>query len=306
MANARTILVTGATGMQGGATVDALLASGFSVRALARDPQSRAARALAERRVAVHQGSFDDPASLRSAMAGAWGTFSMQNVSPPNDPEAEIRHGRALVEAALAAGVEMFVHTSVARAGRQAEFASWAEGRWPLVYWNGKSGVNDVVRASRLPHWAIIKPAYMLENFLPPKAVFMYPGLKARGRIETAMAPDARLDVIAASDVGRMAAAAFADPARFDRQEIDLAVARLTMAEMAKAISTVTGKTVVAETLSPDHLVAKGYYAGLVDSQVWATLEGYRVDLGHAASFGVPLESPADWISRNRARFDLP
>lgn len=306
MANERTILVTGATGMQGGATVDALLESGFSVRALARDPRSGAAQALAERGVAVHQGSFDDPASLRSAMAGAWGAFSMQNVSPPNDPEAEIRHGRALVEAALAAGIKMFVHTSVARAGRQAEFAGWAEGRWPLGYWNGKSGVNDVVRASGLPHWAIIKPAYMLENFLPPKAGFMYPGLKVRGRIETAMAPDARLDVIAASDVGLMAAAAFADPARFDRQEVDLAVARVTMAEMAEAISEVTGKTVLAETLSPDELTARGYHAGLVDSQVWATLEGYQVDLARAASFGVPLESPPDWISRNRTRFDLP
>lgn len=302
MVQVETVLVTGATGMQGGATVDALLAQGTTVRALVRDPQAAAAVALGARGVALRQGSFDDEASLIAAMQGVQGVFSMQNVSPPDDPGREIRHGASLVAAARKAGVQVFVHTSVARAGRQHEFAGWAEGRWPEGYWNGKSGVNDLVRASGLPHWTVLKPAYMLENFLPPKVAWMYPGFRGRV-IETAMAPDAPLDVLAASDLGRFAAAAFADPARFAGQEIDLAAARVTMGELASYFSAATGETIVAQSLPPEELVARGYAPGLVDSQLWATVEGYRVDLARAASFGVALESPQDWALRNRARF---
>lgn len=300
----RTILVTGATGMQGGATVDALLGAGFKVRALSRDPQSASAQALAARGVELAPGSFDDAPSLDAAMTGAYGVFSMQNVSPPTNPELEVEHGRNLIEAARKAGVDTFVHTSVARAGEQHEFPGWAEGRWPKVYWDGKSGVNDLVRESGLPHWTVLKPAYMLENFLPPKVNWMYPGFHT-GVIETAMAPDARLDVLTAADVGRFAAAAFADPGRFSGQEIDLAAAKLTMTEVAALISQATGRTVTARSMAPEELVAKGYAPGLVDSQVWATLEGYKVDLDRAASFGITLETPSEWATRSRDRFVL-
>lgn len=304
MSQGFTILVTGATGMQGGATVTALLAAGFTVRALTRDPQSATAQALAARGVQLAQGGFDDRDSLIQAMRGAAGVFSMQNVSPPDDPSTEVRQGRNLVEAALQTGVSHFVHTSVARAGRQTEFAGWGAGRWPALYWDGKSGVNDVVSASGLPLWTILKPAYMLDNFLPPKAAHMYPGLRRR-LIETAMAPDARLDVLSASDVGRFAAAAFANPDRFHGEAIDLAAAKVTMPEMAALISAATGETVTARTLSVEELVAKGYLPGLCDSQVWATLEGYQVDLERAASFGVAFDTPEQWAQRNRDRFQF-
>ena len=46
--NDKVVLVTGATGQQGGATARHLLANGWPVRALTRDPNSPAALALAE------------------------------------------------------------------------------------------------------------------------------------------------------------------------------------------------------------------------------------------------------------------
>ena len=302
MSKDQLILVTGATGMQGGETVKALLESGFKVRALVRDPQSAVAQALQERGVELAQGSFDDVQRLDAAMQGAYGVFSMQNVSPPDDTGAEIRHGGNLIAAAKEAGVQVFVHTSVARAGKQTEFAGWADGMWFADYWNSKSGVNDLVRASGLPYWTVLKPAYMLENFLPPKVDWMYPGLHTRV-IETAMQPQTRLDVLSATDVGRFAAAAFADPARFHGEEIDIAAAKVTMDEMAEAISAATGDTVVAHSLPRDELVAKGYFAGLADSQVWSDTEGYRVDLARVALFGIAMESPQSWAKRNRDRF---
>ena len=113
------ILVTGASGKQGGAVVRSLLRAGRPVRALTRDPSSAAGKALAAQGVDVVKGDFTDPASLDAAMAGAGGVFSMQMGSHPGDPETEVVTGRALIEAAGRAGVDTVVHTSVARAGDQ-------------------------------------------------------------------------------------------------------------------------------------------------------------------------------------------
>ena len=74
-----TILVTGATGQQGGATADELLRRGFRVRAATRKPEGEKARALAARGAEVVAADFDDEASLRRACEKVWGVFSVQN-----------------------------------------------------------------------------------------------------------------------------------------------------------------------------------------------------------------------------------
>src|SRR5262249_61196748 len=73
----RTILVSGATGRQGGAVVRALLALGYPVRGLTRNLDSEKARALAALGVTLVKGDLDDPASLRAAVEGAYGVFSV-------------------------------------------------------------------------------------------------------------------------------------------------------------------------------------------------------------------------------------
>lgn len=78
--NTKTILVTGASGQQGGAVArQLLLQPGFTVRALTRDPAKPAARILARSGVDVIQGDLDDPASVRRALEDVWGAFSVQN-----------------------------------------------------------------------------------------------------------------------------------------------------------------------------------------------------------------------------------
>ncbi|MEC3996559.1 NmrA family NAD(P)-binding protein [Actinacidiphila sp. DG2A-62] len=64
------VLVTGATGNQGGAVARALLAEGRPVRALVRDPSSAAARALATAGATLVRGDLDDSASLKEAVTG--------------------------------------------------------------------------------------------------------------------------------------------------------------------------------------------------------------------------------------------
>src|SRR3989442_10734911 len=75
----RTILITGVTGNQGGAVAQALQGSGFRLRGLTRKPESERAAALARHGVDVVKGDLDDEATLRRALAGAWGVFGVQN-----------------------------------------------------------------------------------------------------------------------------------------------------------------------------------------------------------------------------------
>ncbi|WP_165252970.1 NmrA/HSCARG family protein [Paludisphaera soli] len=297
------ILVTGATGKQGGAVVRALQQAGRTVRAMTRDPQSAAGRALAERGVEVVKGDFNDPASLDAALAGVGGVFSMQMGSQPSDPDTEIVTGKALVEAAHRAGVSMVVHTSVARAGDQENFIGWDEGRWEPLYWNNKAAVNEMVKTRGFPHWVILKPALIMEDLVPPMVDFMFPSLAERGRFETAIEPDTRLDWIAAQDIGAFAAAAFADPERFHGHEIDLSADCVTLVEVAAKIAEVTGKPVSALTFSEDELVAQGYHSLMVRGQVWDNVEGYKVDLDAVRSWGVPLTTLDQFIKQHRDKF---
>jgi uncharacterized protein YbjT (DUF2867 family) len=299
------ILVTGATGAQGGAVVDALQGTGITTRALVRDPASAASIALAARGVELAQGDFDDSDSLRQAAVGAYGVFSVQNPPSPADSESEVRTARKLIEAALACGADVFVHTSVARAGDHHAFAGWDEGRWWKTYWTSKDEANALVRAAAFPHRLILKPAYMMDNFIAPKSAWMYPGLAKRGAIEHAMGRETRLDLIAAADVGRFAAAAFIDPVRFDRMEIDLAAESLTMEQAAQAIAAATGKPVAAHSLSADQAVAMGNAPGLTESQQWASVEGYKVDIAKANAHGIALTKFADWAVNHKDRFNI-
>ena len=61
------ILVTGATGQQGGAVTRALLEKGHDVRAMVRDPQSEIAVALEQMGVELVVGDMQDVASIASA-----------------------------------------------------------------------------------------------------------------------------------------------------------------------------------------------------------------------------------------------
>ncbi|MEE6174935.1 NmrA/HSCARG family protein [Mycobacterium sp. 050134] len=298
------ILVTGATGAQGGAVVDALLAQGAEVRALVRNPSSASAAALAEAGVELVKGDFDDGDSLAEAASGAVGVFSVQMATSPKDLDGELRTGKLLIDAARRAGVGIFVHTSVARAGEERNFVGWDEKRWWPPYWEGKSAVNQAVKAAGFPHWVILKPAFMMDNFIPPKAAWLFPSL-ARGEIATALQSETRMDLIAAADVGRFAAAAFDDPKRWDRQEIDLAAVSLTMDEVASSISKATGRTVTARALPPEEAITAGNSALVTGSQEWANVEGYRVDLDRARSHGLTLESFAEWADRHRLDFEL-
>ncbi|HEY0468038.1 MAG TPA: NmrA family NAD(P)-binding protein, partial [Polyangiaceae bacterium] len=138
------VLVTAATGRQGGATARALLAEGSSrVRVLVRNRDAPNAQALAAAGAQVVVGDLDEPASLRAACAGARAVFSMQSPIMSKtgvDYSKERQQGKNLVQAARAAGVDTFVHTATSGVGDHRHVEGWAEGRWKSHedYWENK------------------------------------------------------------------------------------------------------------------------------------------------------------------------
>ena len=153
-AEIKRILVTGATGNQGAAVVDALLASSspdsLQILALTRNTDSPKARALAAKSTSVHlvKGDFDNCTAIFESSPGpVWGVFSVQiNVfGTPKKVKEEEAQGYAMVDAAVAHGVKHFVQASGDRGGPE------------------KSAVD----ATSVPHFAT---KFNIEKYLMQKA----------------------------------------------------------------------------------------------------------------------------------------
>jgi uncharacterized protein YbjT (DUF2867 family) len=138
MANDRTILITGVTGQQGGAVAQALGGTGFHLRGLTRKPESERAAALAHQGIEIVKGDLDDEATLRRALAGAWGVFGVQNAGEAG-VEREEAQGKRLATLARDAGVEHYVYTSVGSADK----------RTGVPHFDDKWRIEETVRGLR-------------------------------------------------------------------------------------------------------------------------------------------------------------
>ncbi|WP_328720500.1 NmrA/HSCARG family protein [Streptomyces sp. NBC_00247] len=250
------VLVVGATGRQGGATARALLASGFAVRALVRDPATDRARAVESLGAELVTGDLDDRSSLTRAAAGARAVFSVQMPDVNGRAfEGEVEQAVNLIESARAAGVPQFVHTSVSGAGRHTDRVrgDWA---WMEPYYAAKAGIQDRVREAGFDHWTLIKPGFFMENFLLDAGIMFPRGIE--GGLVSLLKPATRLSLVAVEDIGAAAAAAVAEPERFDGVELELASDSLTMVDIAGVLSRRLGTEVTAPDLTGEEAVAAG------------------------------------------------
>jgi uncharacterized protein YbjT (DUF2867 family) len=222
----QTILVTGATGNQGGTVARHLLQrSKFKVRAMVRDRNKPAAQALQKAGAELVIGDFNDRTSLDRAVQGVYGVFSMQDFR--EGAEVEIRHGRALADAANAAGIEHFVYSSVGSAERNTG----------IPHFDSKFQVEEYIRSLSLPY-TILRPVFFLYN---------YNGMRSMvesGTLFQPLSPDTKLQQLSEEDYGKMVAEVFERPADFANRAIEVASVEMTMPEIAAAFSHVLGKPV--------------------------------------------------------------
>ena len=194
------IAVFGATGQQGGAVVDALLARGARVRALVRTPKSDRAQALAARGVELATVRIDDPASTVAALEAVDAfSFMTPEANSLEEIEEEVRVGTALVDAAAAARVPHVVFNSVFGADRETG----------VPHHDSKHRIEEYLKLSGL-RATMVRPAAFMENF----ATVMAPSLEDGTIVLRLPLPnDIALKMISIKDIGQVAAAILLDTA---------------------------------------------------------------------------------------------
>ncbi|MGW5170363.1 NmrA family NAD(P)-binding protein [Streptomyces nodosus] len=287
------VLVTGATGRQGGATVRALLAAGTPVRALVRDPHSEPARAVEALGAELVKADLSDRTSLDTAVEGARGVFSVQ--MPPMTETAvdfagELAQATHLIDAARSAGVRQFVQSSTSGVGEHTRAPGWAEGRWAAMegYFGTKQAILESVRGAGFDRWTVIKPAFFMENI--PQLMPAGPG----GGLATVLNPDTQLALVSRADIGAAAAHAFAAPDRFHEVELELAGDLLTMTQIARTLSELWGVPVVAPSMSVEEALAAGMPTWGAGHE-WNNAVTQPARAEFARALGIPLTTFADW-----------
>lgn len=297
--SAGNILVTGATGAQGGATARRLLAQGWRVRFLTRDPDSPVAQSLLAQGAEASKGEFEDRASVAAAMQDIAAVFSVQLSGA-----RERQQGFLLIEEARRAGVPQFVHTSVTGTASHTRMPLWGSGYWGEEYWSAKRDIEEAVRSAGFESYTVLRPAFMMENFIAPKVRGMFPDLR-RQQIASAMHGDTRLQLVSAEDVGRFAAAALADPQRFGGHSIDLAAEEPSIHQIAATLSRALARSIEVVELTPEQALQRGQSSGWVRSQEWINQVGYHADIEALAVYGLPLTRLEDWAAQRRETFEF-
>jgi len=255
----RLILVTGATGHQGGAAMKHLRGKGFPLRAITRDPEKPAARALEGPGTEVVQGDLEDPASITRALDGAYGVYSVQDWQ--GGAEAEIRQGMNLADAANRSAVSQFVYSSVASADKNTG----------IPHFDSKFRVEEHIRGTGMPY-SILRPVFFMENWLGMKQ-----GVE-QGTLALPLNPETRLQMIAVDDIGDFVALAFTHSGKWRGRALDIAGDELTMSEVAEAMGRVSGRDVRYQQVPWDEFEKRAGHEMTVMFK-WFQDVGYHIDI---------------------------
>ena len=270
------ILVTGATGQQGGAVARALMSKGQKIRVMTRHPEKAAG--LAKAGAEVVKGDLTNQADVQAALRGTYGVFAM---STPFEAgmDAEVHQGVLLADAAKQAGVAHYVYTSVGSAHRHTGIPHF-ESKWEVEQHIAKSGLPAT----------ILRPVFFMENF----TTFAKPS--PEGVLTLPIRPERKLAMVALRDIGQFGAAAFSRPKDFLGEAIDLAGDELTLPEVVALLTKATGRSIRFQEFPLDQVeAAMGH--DLATMFRWFNDVGYAIDVpGLKQKFGIPLTSFTEWV----------
>jgi len=257
----RSVLVTGATGQQGGALARHLLSQGYRVVAFTRRADSPGARALAALGAELAVGDFDDAASLEAAARRADTLFAMATPFEEG-PEAEIRQGMNMVDAARRAGVRHFVYSSVAGADRLTG----------IPHFDSKHEVERYLRRSNLPY-TIVGPTFFMENFTGP---LFHEGLET-GVLAMGLPPMHGLQMVAVEDLARFFGRVIATPEDFFGERIDVASDEVTGQQAADLLSYVSSYRLHYQQIPLSLIAEQNEEMALMFE--WLDRVGYHADI---------------------------
>ncbi|KAK1828736.1 NmrA-like family-domain-containing protein [Podospora conica] len=205
MAKKLTIAVFGATGAQGGSVAntflhDAKLKNDWTVRAVTRDITKPSAAKLREQGAEVVSADMNSPATLLEAMTGAYAVYAVTNYWESLDAAVEERQGKALADAAITAGVQHFIFSSLMN------MSELSKGRLPHIHhFDSKAHVESYIRTTPLP------ATFFMPGFYMPNIVSSQMRLDADTGAWTfslPVPPATRIPLFNPADTGKFVAAA--------------------------------------------------------------------------------------------------
>jgi uncharacterized protein YbjT (DUF2867 family) len=276
----KVVLITGVTGSQGGAVARELVGKRFKLRGMTRKLESDAAKKIAALGIELVQGDLDDEASLKKALAGAWGVFAVQNTWEAGVEKEEVQ-GKRLAQLAKAAGVQHYVYTSVASAHRNTG----------IPHFDNKFRVEQEVKKLGFSSYVIFRPVFFMENLV---GAWFLQGDK----LMAGMKPDTPLQMIAVKDIGRVEAQGFTRAQELAGKEIDLAGDSVTMTQATAALSEALGRKLEFVSL-PIEAVRQNSadFAAMLE---WFEKVGYNADIAALdAQFG-RMTRFAEWAKSQK------
>jgi uncharacterized protein YbjT (DUF2867 family) len=262
MTSKRTILVTGATGQQGGAVARALLSKGHRVKALTRKPDSETARQLATAGAEVVAGDLADRASVVRA-AGDVDTMFLMGNSYEAGMEEETRQGILAADAAKAAGVGHLIYSSVANADKKTG----------IPHFDSKYLVEKHVVGLGIPY-TISAPVAFMENVVAPWSI----SALSQGTYAFAVPPKRALQLVALADIGAFVTALAERREQVFGKRFDFAGDELSGEEQAKILSQVIGRPISYQEIPIAVARQQSEDAALMFE--WFDRVGYDVDIG--------------------------
>lgn len=258
-ATAKTYLITGATGQQGGAVANALLDRGHKVRALTRTPAK--AEKLRQRGAEIIEGDFTHANTVEQAARGVQGAFIMSTPFEKG-PDAETAQGIAAIDAAVKAKVAHVVYTSVSDANRDTG----------IPHFDSKRRVEEHLEGFGVPY-TIVAPVFFRENLLSP---WMRPGIQ-QGHLDMGLPGDRELQSVELREIGRFGAKVLEHAGDFEGQRINIASDSCTPLDMARAIEAASGQPIRYNQVPLD--VVRKQSADSARMFEWFDETGYSADI---------------------------
>ena len=257
----KSVLVTGATGQQGGGLSRLLLSRGHRVRAFTRKPDGPSAKELKKLGAEIVAGDLGDIQSVERAAKGVDVAYL---VATPYEqgPAAEARFGTTGLDGMHRAGVPYIVYSSVSDADRKTG----------IPHFDSKAEVEEHLK--RLgTGYSIVAPVFFSDNLMAP---WLSAGL-AQGVLATGVLPDRKLQVISLPEIAEFTTLAVERPKTFGGKRINIASDEPTLPEIARVLSEVTGRKIAYSAVPLDQVRQQSEdFAKMYD---WFNRVGYSADL---------------------------
>ena len=296
MADGKTILVTGATGAQGGGVVRHLLKAGkFRVRCLTRKPESEKVRALVQAGAEVVRGDLGNPESLQAAMKDCYGVFGVTNFWEHFEKEAF--HGKNLFDAVKDAAIEHFVFSTLPYTQEP------SHGKLEVPHFDMKARLEEYGRSLKLPA-TYAQVAFYYENFLS----FFPPKLQEDGSFMFGFPQgDTPLAAVGVADVGGVVTTIFDRPDEFRDQTVGIVGDDQPCGKYAEIMSRVLGKKIIYRYI-PREVFAKMGFPGAEDlanmfeySRLF--IPNRQADLEQSLALYPEMQRFESWVEAHREEF---